>query len=262
MKRCIMLLSACLVWGASSGRAQQRLEHPEQFYTNGDKVGGWTRNEAAQLRSTFWFAKNPADSLSYRQQVVIVFDDQPSLAYYYDAATKKFVGRADLDSMRYSLLPEEARRERLEEIPESAFPPAGEMPTVGEMFERLPPGMRPNSNMMMMPPPTMSFPRLEMSLWDSNYTTADGRRVRAHVELNGDHGTYRLVQSNQVGRLSDVRYRRGNDEFVISGRWTLGTANGSFSFTVPMDNIDVFWGTWSLRPGRVDGTWDGVRRPR
>jgi hypothetical protein len=93
------ILAACvafIVCTAGITRAQVRLRHPDQFYTNGKKIGGWTRDTANRLRSTFWFAKNPEDSLAYQQQIVIIYDADPTKAYYFDSTTKEFVGRFDM----------------------------------------------------------------------------------------------------------------------------------------------------------------------
>lgn len=253
----------CIVLGvvnATSGQVQ--LRHPEQFYTNGEKSDGWTRENDKGLRSTFWFAKNPADSLAYQQQIVIVYDSAPSKAYYFDSTTKEFVGRFDLQSQKYSLLPKKFRRGQIQKIDESWFPPPGELPTIGEMFQRPEPGGPTNKNRMMVPPPTTQFPRLHDSSWDTNYQTANGDRVRANVDFQGNHGTYILSGSNAVGQLTNIRYSSGQDALLITGQWSLNGSGGYFSFSVPKDNMDVFWGDWGFKRNSIDGAWDGARRPR
>jgi hypothetical protein len=259
------ILAACvafIVCTAGITRAQVRLRHPDQFYTNGKKIGGWTRDTANRLRSTFWFAKNPEDSLAYQQQIVIIYDADPTKAYYFDSTTKEFVGRFEMKSEQYSLLPKQFRRERLEAIDKSKFPPPGPMPTIGEMLERPGGGMPSNPKTMMTPPPTTEFPRLQASSWDTTYTTDGGRRVRAQVDFQGTRGTYLLVETKTEGILSDVQYAVRQDSFSITGRWSLQGRGGYFSFSIPKDNIDVFWGDWGLAVGRNDGTWDGIRRER
>ena len=86
MIRVVAFLSAFLLWIVQLA-AQVQLEHPSQFYTNGKKVDGWTRNDQQGLSSTFWLVKNPANSLNYRQQVVIVYDRNPSELYYFDVSS-------------------------------------------------------------------------------------------------------------------------------------------------------------------------------
>jgi len=261
--RAIIAAFTCIVVGvANTTSGQVNLRHPEQFYTNGEKSDGWTRDVDKRLRSTFWFAKNPANSLAYQQQIVIVYDSAPNKAYYFDSTTKEFIGRFDLQSEKYSLLPNEFRRERIEEIQESWFSQPGELPTIGEMFQRPEAGGPTNQNRMMLPPPTAQFPRLHDSSWDTNYQTADGGRIRAKVNFRGNRGTYILSGSNTVGQLANVHYISGQDAFLITGQWSLNGSGGYFSFSVPKDNMDVFWGDWGFARNSIDGAWDGARRPR
>jgi hypothetical protein len=262
VKTLLVAWVALLACTAGSTRAQVRLQHPDQFYTNGKKIDGWTRDTANRLRSTFWFAKNPEDSLAYQQQIVIIYDSDQTKSYYFDSTTKEFVGRFDMASEKYSLLPKQFRRESLGGIDESRFPPPGPMPTIGQMFERPGGGMPSNQKTMMMPPPTTEFPRLQTSSWDTNYTTAGGKRVRAKVDFHGNRGTYLLVGTNTAGSLSDVQYTVRQDSFSITGRWSLRGRGGYFSFSIPKDNMEVFWGDWGFAAGRHGGIWDGIRRQR
>lgn len=262
--------------------AQVQLQHPDQFYTNGEKTGGWTRDSEKRLRSTFWFAKNPEDSLAYQQQIVIVYDEKPDKAYYFDSTTKEFIGLFDLATEGYSLLRPEYRRGLIEEIDESWFPPPSDLPTIGEMFELAPAGLNEsfncfietgnevlppacahaNPNKMMMPPPTAQFPRLHESSWETSFTTTDGSRVRARVDFKGDWGTYQLAGSEIIGELYNIRYSIGQEAISITGRWSLRDSGGHFVFSVPKDSMDVFWGDWGFALNRIDGTWSGIRRPR
>lgn len=276
------ILIFILVCSVNVANAQVQLLHPDQFYTNGDETDGWTRDSEKQLRSTFWFAKNPENSLEYQQQIVIVYDDAPDKAYYFDSTTKKFIGRFDLASEQYSLLRPEYRRGRIEEIDESWFPPPSNLPTIGEMFESSPVcaredflclietnneisstrGVRSSPIKMIPPPPTAQFPRLHESTWDTSYTTVDGSRIRAHVDFKGSRGAYRLADSEAIGVLSNIQYSTGKEAFSITGQWSLSDSGGYFFFSVPKDNMNVFWGDWGDARNTLHGTWSGIRRPR
>ncbi|MBS9405390.1 hypothetical protein KG088_17420 [Halomonas sp. TRM85114] len=277
-----MIFSFAIACWVDFAAAQVQLRHPDQFYTNGEKSDGWTRDSEKRLRSTFWFAKNPESSLSYQQQIVIVYDKAPNKAYYFDTATKQFIGWFDLATERYSLLSPEYRRERIEEIDESWFPPPSDLPTIGEMFEIAPADLngnfhcfietgkevsqpmceRENPNIMRMPPPTAQFPRLHASSWDTSYTNADGSRVRARVDLKGDSGTYQLTNNEVTGDLSNIKYIIDQEVISITGQWALQDTGGYFVFNVPKDNMDVFWGDWGFVRDSIYGTWSGIRRPR
>ena len=200
---------------------QVNLDHPDQFYTNGKKADGWSRDEDNGLRSSFWFAKNPRNSLTYEQQIVIIYDARPDVAYYFDATTKRFVGRCDLATGKYSLLPQEFRRERISDIHESWFPSPGRLPTVGQLLPALPAGIAANETQLQLPPPTARFPRLDSSKWDTSYMSAGGQRVRAIVEFRGNSGAYRFVDDDTTGNLSNVQYASDGQVLRVSGRWSL-----------------------------------------
>ena len=259
-----------LVWAsllgvlASAGSARAQFVQPEQFYSNGTAVDAWTHDAARRLKFTFWFAQYSKEDWPYRQQIVIIFDDNPNKAYYFDVGTRRFEGRFDLDDMGYSMLPPEKRRERLEDIPEEDFPPSGGMPTVGEMLRRSSDRQPGSDKMMMMPPPTADRPRLEDSIWETTYTTPDRRSIRARLLFDGENGQYIPEEGGQQGGLKDVRYiNRGAAGHLITGRWSLGDSGGYFQFTIPRGVTNEFEGTWGIQPRSVDGSWRGTRtRPR
>jgi hypothetical protein len=241
--------------------AQLQLNHPDQFYTNGETLNAWTVNKDAGLMSTFWFVKNPQNSLQYQQQIAIVYDNEPERVYYYSLAEKKFIGRLEIKTGKYSMLAPQDRRQKRTDIPAGAFPPADDPPSVGEMFPQPAEGEA-SDEQMMMPPPTMQFPQLEKSEWNSFYAAPQGKRVRAKVRFDGKEGIYELENSAAVGELSDVVYEMQADKnrFEIRGRWRLGSAGGFFKFRVPMDDLFVYAGFSSQNPNANDGgIWDGKR---
>ena len=64
---------------------------------------------------------------------VTYYPSYPRYYYYYNPYRRVYWGRFDREGkpgQQYSLLAEEDRKGRLSEIPESAFPPPGEMPTL------------------------------------------------------------------------------------------------------------------------------------
>jgi len=69
---------------------------------------------------------------SYHYHYAIYYPHQPRYVYYYNPYRKVYWGRYDLEGKGYCLLSEEHRKATLKDIPESAFPPPGEMPAVPE----------------------------------------------------------------------------------------------------------------------------------
>lgn len=53
---------------------------------------------------------------------------RPRYVYYYNPVRRVYWGRYDIEAKGYSMLKEEDRKDKLEDIPESAFPEPGEMP--------------------------------------------------------------------------------------------------------------------------------------
>jgi hypothetical protein len=165
----------------------------------------------------------------------------------------------DLNTEKFSLLPPAAQKAR-QKIDAIKFPAAAALPTVAQMFEPLPGGERGNSKKLVLPPPTLQFPRLEHSIWDTSYMSADRFLIRSELQLDGDQGTYRLTEKPGTGRLSDIKYEREGDEHLIRGNWNLGRSSGTFRFKGPAENLNVFWGEFSFQEGRTVGAWDGVRK--
>ena len=256
------LFVGLLMWWLCSGaaRAQPRFEAPDQFYTNGVQVDGWTRDDAEQQMVSFWFGKNPRGSLNYRQLIAIVKDDKPNLILYYDLVTRRFVGRYDMQLEKYSLLPPAHRLGRLEDIQESMFPPPGDKPTIGELFD--PPSDGPASDeQLMMPPATMMFPRLKKSTWQGFYIDFNGNRRKMTMSLNGNRGEYRAAEVSVNGDLTDIQYLSQDGMAMIRGHWGAGR-RGKFEFRVMMSNLNEFQGEYWDQHGRRVGVWDAKRTSR
>ncbi len=69
-----------------------------------------------------------SDSYSYHYCVYV--PTQPRYCYYYNPGSQTYWGRYDLESKGYSMLAEKDRKQSLKDIPETAFPKPGAMPTI------------------------------------------------------------------------------------------------------------------------------------
>ncbi|MGD0042079.1 MAG: hypothetical protein ABSE84_17030 [Isosphaeraceae bacterium] len=250
-----LLVVCVLVCGLNTTAANA--QYPEQFYTNGKDMDAWRADPMVTGRkTTLWFTKEPGDKISYRQSLVLVDDNQPEWAYYKDMGTEKFVGRYSFRLDKYSILPEEARRQDRDDIPEKAFPKPGDLPTVDQLLS----GSR-NRHKLSDPPPTKNYPRLETSSWESSYFTDRHQRIATKVSFNGAQGIYRFRANGDEfeGTLEDVRYETTDQGlFLIRGAWKLGGRNGTFRFTIAPENLNTFQGEWG-RNGGIEGTWSGTR---
>jgi hypothetical protein len=231
----------------------------DQFYANDNGEYGWTKNSKSKRRSTTWFTKNPPSSPTYQQITAVIYDDKPNAVLYLDRARKRIVGRLDLDREKFALLPPSDQTIR-QSIDKFQFPTAGNLPRIEEMFEPLPEGQPGNGQTLQLPPPTLQHPRLEHSIWETCYISADKFLIRSVLQLDGNRGTYRLTQKPGTGQLSDIEYEREGDEHVIRGNWNLGRSHGQFKFNVPAENLNVFWGEFSFQDGKPIGAWSGARK--
>jgi hypothetical protein len=125
---------------------------PDQFYTNGNGAYAWSADAHKNMQTCMWFARYPADSPTYRQLTAVIYDDKPNDVIYLDTAAKRVVGRLDLDTEKYSLLPLNKQKVR-QAINKFEFPPPGELPLIEELFPSQPKdnGSR---ERLALPPPT------------------------------------------------------------------------------------------------------------
>jgi hypothetical protein len=254
---------ALLLTLASTSIAFAQRRSADQFYANDDGVYGWSTEEKKNIKTTTWFTKNPADSSTYDQLTAVLYDDKPGHVYYLDKARRRVVGRLDLETENFSLLPPDAQNVR-QSLDKYQFPSPGTLPHIDQLFPpKQPPsedgGM--NRERLALPPPTFQYPRLDKSSWDACYMSADRFRIRCTVLLDGDQGTYELRDKPGTGRLSDVKYERADEGHIIRGNWALGQSRGNFTFKVPAENLNVFWGEFGFQAGKTVGAWSGVRQP-
>jgi hypothetical protein len=250
----------CLLIVALGATARAQSSSPTQFYANARGEHGWTFDAKKKLRTTTWFVKNPADNPEFQQMTCVIYDGKPNEVLYLHRATKRVVGRLDLKTEQFALLPPDKQTVR-QALDKFTFPPPSPLPRIDELFQPLPNGSgAANRQKLPLPPPTIEFPQLQHSAWETNYLSADRFLIRSIVKLDGDQGTYQLTEKPGIGQLSDVRYEREGDEHVIRGHWSLGRSQGWFKLNVPAENLNVFWGEFGFQEGRTVGAWDGVRR--
>ena len=250
-------LAVCVFVGvmiATDANAQ----YPDQFYTNGVHIDVWRTETEKGQKSTLWFCREPGDKITYKESLAVIYDNKPEYVYFIDLGTRKFVGRYSFIQDKYSILPEDARRQNKDDIPEDAFPEPGELPTVAQLIS----GSQ-NQNTLLDPPPTKLYfmPGLKTSSWNSTYFTDQRLRIQAKVSFNGGKGTYTFRADGRefLGTLNDVRYEvTDQDLFLIRGTWILGDNQRYFRFTIAPDNLNTFQGEWG-RNGAIEGSWSGTR---
>ncbi|MCA8987009.1 MAG: hypothetical protein KDA78_05180 [Planctomycetaceae bacterium] len=97
--------------------------------------GGWSYQPQRSYYVRSYYYKPTPTYTGYRYHYCVHYPSQPRYVYYYNPYSRQYWGRFDLegkDGAHYSLLEEKDRKEKLEEIPEEAFPAASKMPQVPE----------------------------------------------------------------------------------------------------------------------------------
>lgn len=96
--------------GDHIGRYSSRKAHPTKAYEH--------------RRYTFESQKDKKEKHHY----AIYYKGRKNYIYFFNPRARRYWGRFDLEKNGYSLLPNTAKKEKLSDIPESAFLPPGEMP--------------------------------------------------------------------------------------------------------------------------------------
>jgi hypothetical protein len=118
------LVLTVLAWAPAPARANTY--GSRQYYSN------WSYHAKRGYYYRTYYYKPHADYYGYKHHYVIYYSARPYY-YYYNPYKKYYWGRCPVRSegkARYSLLPEEARKSRLEDIPEKAFPDFGPTPPI------------------------------------------------------------------------------------------------------------------------------------
>jgi len=109
--------------------------------------------------------------------------------------------------------------------------------------------------------------QFKYTTWDTSYEALDGQRVPATLVLQGSRGYYDIPGAR--GDLYDIDYRfsehRGKFTVTLTGRWALGSCNGSFRFqSSNYLNPPELNGSWRM-VGHSERRWSGrlscVARP-
>ena len=82
---------------------------------------------------TYYYYPTPV-ATTYSYHYVVYYPSQPRYYYYYNPVSQQYWGRFEFDAngkaKGYSLLAEKDRKEKLADIPESAFPKPAAMPSL------------------------------------------------------------------------------------------------------------------------------------
>jgi hypothetical protein len=102
---------------------------PRQYY------GAWHRHPTRPYHYRHYYFKPTADYAGYRHHYAVFYPARPQHVYFYNPYKRVFWGRCPADAKgkpAYSLLAEKDRKDRIEDIPDAAFPKPGALPPIPE----------------------------------------------------------------------------------------------------------------------------------
>jgi hypothetical protein len=123
--RLATVAATAMVFAASAANAQG-YGSPQQYYSS------WKKHPTANTAYRTYYYKPTPDYAGYKHHYVI---QKGQHGYFYNPYEKQYWGRCPLQSKgkpQYSLLPPEWRKPVIDQIPESAFPPMGDLPPIPE----------------------------------------------------------------------------------------------------------------------------------
>ena len=121
--RAVSLL-AVMVWTAPVATAYGLRQYYDTTWAYSQNYGYYYTN---------YYFQTSVTQTTYTYHYCIYFPSQPQYIYYYNPGSQVYWGRYEIGSKgdkRYSLLAEKDRKKDLKDIPESAFPKPGKMPTI------------------------------------------------------------------------------------------------------------------------------------
>lgn len=122
-------LAALVAVAASVALVRADYGSPRQYY------GGWYKHESKPYYYNHYYYKPTPNYAGYKHHYVMYYPSRPKHYYYYNPHKKVYWGRCPIQAQapgvgQYSLLPPEARKANLEDIPEKDFPKPGPLPTI------------------------------------------------------------------------------------------------------------------------------------
>jgi hypothetical protein len=121
------ILSLCLL-GEPTKPARGHV-YVRQYYDT-----TWTYHEISSYHYSRYYYRPTYTATTYSYHYVVYYPSYPRYYYYYNPVRQVYWGRYEVDEngkgKGYSLLAEKDRKEKLSDIPESAFPKPAGMPAV------------------------------------------------------------------------------------------------------------------------------------
>lgn len=123
-----LVLAGVLAACASTGLvARAEYGSSRQYYSS------WYKHPNHSYSYRYYYYKPTPTYTGYKHHYVVHFPSKPKYYYYYNPVKKQYWGRCPSQysgEESYSMLKEEDRQAKVDDIPEAAFPKPGKMPPI------------------------------------------------------------------------------------------------------------------------------------
>ena len=119
----VLALAGAVALVAALGASTAQAGFGRQYY------GGWSYCTKGYWYCTYTY-KPYVGYPNYCYNYCVWYPATPKFCYYFNPYRGTYWGRYDFQTKGYSLLAEKDRKKDLKDIPESAFPKPGKMPTI------------------------------------------------------------------------------------------------------------------------------------
>src|SRR5262245_5824175 len=123
MRKAICLVALAVAMSGLFAATSKAGYYYRQYYSS------WSYYRTSNYHYCRYYYYPTARATTYSYHYVISYPSQPRYYYYYNPTSGNYWGRYDTQEKGYSLLAEKDRKAKLSDIPESAFPKPGPMPT-------------------------------------------------------------------------------------------------------------------------------------
>lgn len=120
----LLLLMTLGMAGAATQEVSAAFGYGRHYYSS------WSYKPRSSYYYSYYYYKPYASYSGYRHHYCVYYPSRTRYVYYYNPVRRVYWGRYDLEEKGYSLLDEKDRKEKLEDIPEKAFPKPGKMPEI------------------------------------------------------------------------------------------------------------------------------------
>lgn len=107
--------------------ASEANAYGRQYYSS------WSYYPSQSYHQSYYYYKPYVGYSGYKYHHCVYYPSKPQHVYYYNPVRRHYWGRFDCKGTpgaQYSLLKEEDRKEKIDDIPETAFPKPANMPAV------------------------------------------------------------------------------------------------------------------------------------